>query len=276
MPFILDFGTVSDAKTHPAEYFEQFVYGLSNDVGLADVDGLARQGDINQLPGFFPLGLYQGILKPVKRCADFFLYFVGELAGLGSLLGRELAYPAEHLCDLPLAAQILYAEIFERLEVGDLFEVCTSIYADFFELFKHQDSALCRSQRRSANRSSGRLDNGIEALRVGDGNFTEHFTVQVDIGLLAAIDKQAVPYAPLSARSTQTNNPQTSEISFAAFSVDASTHGGPNGGFFGRTIKMTRGAAMAFYCFQDSFLSVASGGAFSYSGHISFPLQLYF
>jgi hypothetical protein len=42
------------------------------------------------------------------------------------------------------------------------------------------------------------FDDGIETVRVGNGDFAQHFTVQLNVCFLAAVDELAVPYATLS------------------------------------------------------------------------------
>jgi len=125
----------------------------------------------------------------------------------------------------------------------------------------------------STNSSFGSLNDIIEALWVSYGNFTQHLTVQLNVGFFAAIDELTVSYASLPAGSTQPYNPKTSEISLAAFAVDSGIDGSSHTSFFGQAIIVTRRSAVSLYCFEDSFLSSVSCRAFSYSWHISFFLS---
>jgi hypothetical protein len=54
----------------------------------------------------------------------------------------------------------------------------------------------------SANGSFGSLNNSIESLWVGYGNFTQHLAVQLNIRFFAAVDKFTVPYTTLPAPGT--------------------------------------------------------------------------
>jgi hypothetical protein len=121
---------------------------------------------------------------------------------------------------------------------------------------------------------SGGLNDGIERLRIVDGNFTEHLTVQGDIGLFTAINKLAVPYPALPACGAQSNDPQAPEIAFSAFAIDSGVDVRAESGFFGKTILAACCAAIALDRFEDSFFRLAPCSAFSYSWHVSFPLKL--
>jgi hypothetical protein len=127
----------------------------------------------------------------------------------------------------------------------------------------------------SGDFSFGRLNDSIEAIWVSYSNFTQHFTVQLNVGFFAAVDELAVPYAPLPTGSAEACNPQSSEISFAAFAVDTGIDGCPNGSFFSEAINVTCWPATPLYCFEDSFLGLVSCRAFSDSWHISFPLRIF-
>jgi hypothetical protein len=123
-------------------------------------------------------------------------------------------------------------------------------------------------------RGPGGLNDGIETRRIGNSDLAEHFSVQRDIGLLAAVDELTVPHAALPAGCAQSRNPQTPEIPFSIFSVNSSIDARPHRGLFGQTIEPTCGAAMSLYRFENSFLGPMSCGTFSYSWHISFPLRI--
>jgi len=120
----------------------------------------------------------------------------------------------------------------------------------------------------------GGLNDGIETRRIGNGDLAEHFSVQRDFGLLAAVDELTIPHAALPAGCAQSRNPQTSEIPFSISAVNSSIDVGPHRGFFGHTIEPTCGATMSLYRFENSFLRPMSCGTFSYSWHISFPLRI--
>ncbi len=76
------------------------------------------------------------------------------------------------------------------------------------------------------------LDYRIEALGVGDGDFTEHLSIQFDIRPLAAADELAVPYASLLAGGVQPDDPESSEFTFSSSSVLLSVDAGPYTGLF--------------------------------------------
>jgi hypothetical protein len=95
-------------------------------------------------------------------------------------------------------------------------------------------------------RSFDSLDYGIEALRIGDGNLAQHFSIQRDVGLLQAVDELAVSDAPLPARSVQSRNPETAEIPFLAFAPDSGIDIRSYSGFLGQPDQVARRAAMAF------------------------------
>jgi hypothetical protein len=52
----------------------------------------------------------------------------------------------------------------------------------------------------------------------------------LDIGFFTAADKLAVSNVSLTTRAAEARNPQTSEISFAAFAIDACFDGRPYSG----------------------------------------------
>jgi len=91
----------------------------------------------------------------------------------------------------------------------------------------------------SGDCSSGSLNDSIEALWVGNSDFAQDFSVQLNVGFFAAVDELAVSYAPLPAGCAQAYNPQTSEIPFSAFTVDPSIDGCPHDCFFGLVIQPT-------------------------------------
>jgi len=125
-----------------------------------------------------------------------------------------------------------------------------------------------------SNGGFGGFDYGVKAFRIRNRNFTEHFSVQRDVGLLASVDELAVPYTAHTAGCAQPRNPQPAEVPFSAFSPHASVDIGPYHSFFGQTEQMPGRGAMALDCFEDSFPRLAPCGAFSYSWHISFPLRV--
>jgi hypothetical protein len=118
----------------------------------------------------------------------------------------------------------------------------------------------------------GRLDNGIETLWVGYGNFTEHLAVQLNIGFFATANELTIPYSALLACGTQAYNPEAPEISFAASAVNSRIDSRSYSCFFGQAIHVTCGSAVALYRFEDSFLCPMPCCPFSDSWHISFPL----
>jgi hypothetical protein len=117
------------------------------------------------------------------------------------------------------------------------------------------------------------LYDGIESLRIIDGYFAQHLSVQGDVGLFQAIDKDAVAYAPLPACGAEPNNPQAAEITFSALAIDPGVDAGADTGFFRETDLLTGSAAITPDVFENTFLRLAPCGAFSYSWHVSFPLK---
>jgi hypothetical protein len=80
--------------------------------------------------------------------------------------------------------------------------------------------------------SLGSFDNSIETCGVVDGDLTEHFSIQGNVRLFAAINELAVPKSSLAACRAYTNDPETSEIALAEFSANAGIHCGTNSCFF--------------------------------------------
>jgi hypothetical protein len=95
-----------------------------------------------------------------------------------------------------------------------IFSNCSSILY-YFALAVGKDNGF------SGNGSSGGLDNSVKSLRVGYGDFAQHFAIQLDVGFFAAVDELAVSNVPLPTGCTEAHYPEASEISFAAFAVDA-------------------------------------------------------
>jgi hypothetical protein len=119
------------------------------------------------------------------------------------------------------------------------------------------------------------FNDGVEGLRVGNGNLAQHFSVQRNVGFLAGVDELTVPYVSLSAGCVQSGNPQASEIAFPEFAANSSVDGRPYAGLFRQPVQPAGRTAMALYCIEDSFLGLVSCGTFSYSWHISFPLKIF-
>jgi hypothetical protein len=146
-----------------------------------------------------------------------------------------------------------------------------------FKLLKHLSFIALDSKKQSASisRAQGGISRfyyRIEPLRIVHGDFTEHLTIQCNIGFLATVNELTVADAPLPARRAQAGNPEPPKIAFAAFAVDPGVDVRPYGGLFGQPIQVARRTAMAFYGFEDSFLRLVPCGAFSNSWHVSFPL----
>jgi len=59
----------------------------------------------------------------------------------------------------------------------------------------------------------------VKAFGIGNGNLTEHLSIQCNTGLLAAIDELAVPYAALPAGGVQTDNPKPAKFTLSPSSV---------------------------------------------------------
>jgi len=72
----------------------------------------------------------------------------------------------------------------------------------------------------------------VEAIRVGNGNLTEHLSIQCDIGLLAATYELAVPYASLPACGVEPDDPESAKFTFSSSSVFLSVDTRPNSGLF--------------------------------------------
>jgi hypothetical protein len=96
----------------------------------------------------------------------------------------------------------------------------------------------------------------------------------LNVGFFAAVDELAVSYTALATSSTEAYNPESTEISFAAFAVNSSPDGGSYDSFFGQAINVTCRSAASLCCFEDSFPGPVPCRAFSDSWHISFPLRI--
>jgi len=81
-------------------------------------------------------------------------------------------------------------------------------------------------------------DDCVEAGRVGNRDFAEHFPVQRDIGLFESRDKPAVHNAALPAGGGQSGNPKRPEIPLTQLSADAGIYPRSSDGLFGCAIQM--------------------------------------
>lgn len=77
------------------------------------------------------------------------------------------------------------------------------------------------------------IDDGVKTIRVEDGNFTEHLSIQLNVSLLAAADEFAVSHPALPACGIQTDDPKSAEIAFSSSSVFLSVDSGPYSGLLG-------------------------------------------
>jgi hypothetical protein len=117
----------------------------------------------------------------------------------------------------------------------------------------------------------GFFDNGVKAGRIRDGDLAKHLAVQSHVGFFQAADELAVSHAALTTGGIQPNNPKCSEVALSLLAPDSCIHLRTNGGFFSQTVQMSWSANMALDGLEDPFSCAASGSAFSYSWHISFP-----
>ena len=67
--------------------------------------------------------------------------------------------------------------------------------------------------------SLGPIDNRVEGLRIGDGDFAEHFSIQRDVGVFQATDESAVVDSALATGGADARNPQPPIISLDIASV---------------------------------------------------------
>jgi len=84
--------------------------------------------------------------------------------------------------------------------------------------------------------STCRFDNGIERSRVGDCDFAEHFSVEVDIGLTQGADESAVSEASHAACGGYTRDPKTPEVAFLGLAVASGHDSGAERLFHDHTI----------------------------------------
>jgi hypothetical protein len=104
-------------------------------------------------------------------------------------------------------------------------------------------------QRLRFRRDSGSFDDGIERLRVVNGDFAQHFPIQGNVSLFTAVNELAISNAPLPACCAQSGNPHAPEIAFSTFAVGSSVDICPDAGFFGQSKQPACGTTMAFCCF---------------------------
>ena len=120
VPFVLDLGAVGDGKAHSGEYLQQLVYGLGDDVALADSRRQAGQGDVYELAMFLARSAWVIFSLACSKAAatSFFILFANWPAA-GRWSAGTFPIWVSILSDEAFSAQILYAELFEGGGIPD-------------------------------------------------------------------------------------------------------------------------------------------------------------
>lgn len=77
------------------------------------------------------------------------------------------------------------------------------------------------------------LEDRVKTIRIENRNFTEHLSIQPDVGMLAPVDEFAVSHPALSAGGVQPDDPKSAELAFSSSSVSLSVDAGPYYGLLG-------------------------------------------
>ncbi len=115
---------------------------IQGDVAFADTRRQAREGNVYEPAMFGAVGLGPYFFGVLEGLGDLGLYPVCQLASGGTLVGGDFSNPGEHIEDEAFAAEILYAELFERGGISDGLEVIEGVFTDFGELVEHPDLFL--------------------------------------------------------------------------------------------------------------------------------------
>ena len=107
----------------------------------------------------------------------------------------------------------------------------------------------------------GLFQYGIKTGGIGDRDFAEHLAVQLDMGLLATIDKLAVTITPLSTGRAETHDPEAAKIAFTQLATDPGIHAGAYACLLGQTEQTPGGATVSLDGFEKSLVGLTPCGA---------------